>query len=245
MLSNTPGRAADLDALALTLIKVSQLVIDIGEITALDINPLWVGPESVIALDASIQVAAYTLAKPTDRLAITPYPKELEQEIVLPDGRALLLRPITAEDEPAVQAMVRRADPEDLRLRFFQSIRELSHAMGARLTQLDYDREMAFAITDSGLPGKADIWGVVRINADPDLEKAEYAILLDRTMMGLGLGPMLMRHIIEYARKRGIREIFGEVLRENRPMLKLNRALGFKVATDPEDQSLMLVRLKL
>jgi acetyltransferase len=83
------------------------------------------------------------------------------------------------------------------------------------------------------------------MNADPDLEHAEYAIAIDRAMTGLGLGPMLMRCIIEYARKRGIRELYGEVLRENEPMLRLNQALGFTISTLPEDHTLMRVGLSL
>ena len=101
-------------------------------------------------------------------------------------------------------------------MRFFQPIRELSHDMAARLTQLDYNREMAIAMTSpDGVPGKNKIWGVVRCNADPNMEKAEYSILVDRAMTGIGLGPMLMRYIIEYARNIGLKELYGEVLREN------------------------------
>lgn len=243
-LSTSAGRPADLEALALTLIKVSQMVVDLAEITQVDINPLWVSASSVLVLDARVQIAA-AAGPGTDRLAIHPYPKELEQRFELPDGRILYLRPILPEDEPPLRAMVRRMPEEDIRLRFFQPIKELTHEMAARLTQLDYDREMAFVVTGAGLPGKAPIWGVVRMTADPDMEKAEYAITLDRTVTGLGLGPMLMRRIIDYARQRGVKELFGEVLRENEPMLKLNRAFGFTVKGTADDPGLLHVTLKL
>jgi acetyltransferase len=244
VLQTSPGRPADLDDVALTLIKVSQMVVDLGEVQELDINPLWVGPTGVLALNAVIRIGeAKTVA--TERLAIRPYPKELEQTIDLPDGRTFYLRPILPEDEPALRALVQRMPAEDRRLRFFQPIKELSHDMAARLTQLDYDREMAFVMTGAGLAGKADIWGVVRMNADPDMERAEYAIAVDRAMTGLGLGPMLMRCIIEYARHRGVRELYGEVLRENEPMLKLNRVLGFTVKASPDDPNLVRVSLPL
>lgn len=244
MFTRSPARQANLDALALTLIKVSQMVTDLGEITSLDINPLWANSEGVVALDASVDIQPYE-GKATDRFAIRPYPRELEEEIALPDGQNLRIRPILPEDEPPLRDMVRRMPERDLRLRFFQPIRELSHAMAARLTQLDYDREMAFVITEDGIPGQAPIWGVVRFNADPDLERAEYAITLDRAVTGKGMGPLLMRRIIDYARRRGIQEIYGEVLRENEPMLKLNRALGFQVRRDPDDPGVMIVTLKL
>jgi acetyltransferase len=244
MLSASQGRPADVDAVALTLIKVSQMVIDLGEITELTINPLWAGVNGVLALDAGIRVAKAHRSG-ADRLAVRPYPKELEQSFQLPDGRTFYLRPILPEDEPPLRAMVQRMPPEDRRLRFFQPLKELSHTMAARLTQLDYDREMALIVTGPGVAGKADIFGVVRMNADPDMEKAEYAIALDRAMTGLGLGPMLMRRIIDHAKGRGIKKLYGEVLRENEPMLKINQALGFTVKRDLDDPGLMHVSLDL
>jgi acetyltransferase len=197
-----------------------------------------------MALDARVQAAPFT-GQPGERLAIRPYPKELEERFTLPDGRVFLLRPILPEDEPALQALVRRTPAEDLRMRFFHPIRELSHVMGARLTQIDYNREMALVVTAPDVPGKAEIYGVVRASADPDNEQAEYAILVDHKMTGLGLGPMLMRRIISYARHRGTREIFGEVLRENESMLRINSALGFTIKRLPEDPDIMLVSLQL
>ncbi|HRY15105.1 MAG: bifunctional acetate--CoA ligase family protein/GNAT family N-acetyltransferase [Candidatus Competibacteraceae bacterium] len=221
-----PGRAVDLDALAMTLLKVSQMVIDLGELVELDINPLWVSRNGVLALSARVRIAPSS-GPATERLAIRPYPKELEQPVELPDGRSLLLRPILPEDEPALQAMVGRMPPEDVRWRFFQSFKELPRDMAARLTQLDYDREMTLILTEPEVAGKATMWGLVSLSASPDREQAEYAIALDRGMAGCGLGALLMRCIIAYARQRGIREIVGEVLDDNEPMLRLCQALGF------------------
>jgi acetyltransferase len=104
---------------------------------------------------------------------------------------------------------------------------------------------MAFVLTEPGIAGKTAIWGVVNLYADPDLEKAEYAILLDSTLRGQGLGFLLMRKIIEYARHRGIREVFGEVLPENESMLRLNQTLGFNIETHPDDPEVMHVSLAL
>ncbi len=237
-------RRADLDALALTLIKVSQMVIDLGEIIELDINPLRASATGVLALDARVRVAPFQ-GKPADRLAIRPYPKELEDHLALPNGHNLLLRPILPEDEPALQALAGRTSPEDLRLRFFQPIRQLSHDMAARLTQIDYNREMALVAVGPGLPGQAEMYGVVTISADPDNDKAEYSIIVDRELMRLGLGSMLMRRIIDYARQGGVREIYGEVLQENEPMLQLNRALGFTIKVPFDDPGLRHVTLTL
>ena len=244
LLSTSPGRPVDLDALALTLLKVSQMVIDLGELVELDINPLWVKADGVLALSARVRIATATCAA-AERLAIHPYPKELEQRLDLPDGGSLHLRPILPEDEPALQAMVRRIPPEDVYRRFFRPLKELSHDLAARLTQLDYDREMAFVLTGPGVPGKADIWALVSLQADSDLETAEYAVVVDRTMGGRGFGSLLMQKIIAYARQRGIREVVGVVFKDNESMLKINRALGFSIDSDPDDPDLVHVSLRL
>ena len=239
-------RRADLKALALTLVKVSQMIVDLGEVTELHINPLWVNAQGVVALDARVHLtpAAKALA-PGQRLAIRPYPNELEETITLPNDRTLSLRPVLPEDEPALHALVSRASPEDLRRRFFQPIRELSHEMAAGLTQIDYDREIALVAVGPGLPGKAEIYGIVNLSADPNNDRAEYSILVDRALIGMRLGNLLMRRIIDYARTRGIGEIYGEVLKENTPMLQLNQALGFAIHSDEDDPSLKHVTLKL
>jgi acetyltransferase len=236
--------AADLDALALTLVRVSQLVVDIPEVQELDINPLLVDPYGVIALDARIALAESTGPR-TRRLAIRPYPKELEEAIQLADGRRFLLRPIRPEDEPALQRAFARLTPEEVRMRFFAPMRALDHAAAARLTQIDYDREMALILTELGGPGDSDIYGVVRLIADPDNERAEFAIVIGQALTGLGLGPLMMRRILDYARGRSIREVFGEVLSENRPMLRLCQALGFAQRRDPEDLGTIHVALRL
>ncbi|MBL8259522.1 MAG: bifunctional acetate--CoA ligase family protein/GNAT family N-acetyltransferase [Candidatus Competibacteraceae bacterium] len=239
-------RRADLKALALTLVKISQMVVDLAELAELHINPLWVNAEGVVALDARVQLApADAGAAAAERLAIRPYPNELEESITLPNDRRLLLRPVLPEDEPALHALVSRASPEDLRRRFFQPIRELSHEMAAGLTQIDYNREIALVAVGPGLPGKAEIYGIVNLSADPNNDRAEYSILVDRALIGMRLGNLLMRRIIDYARSRGIGEIYGEVLKENKPMLQLNQALGFLIQSDDDDPSLKHVILKL
>lgn len=244
-LSTNRGRPVDLDDIALTLIKVSQMVVDLAEVVEMDINPIWVYSDRMLALDANILIEPAT-EPAMQRLAISPYPKELEKRYDLPDGRAFLIRAILPEDEPRLQELVKRLPSEDVRMRFFQPLRELPHEMAARLTQLDYEREMALIVTEpDSLPGKGKVWGVVRCNADPDMEKAEYSILVDRHMTGLGLGPMLMRYIIEYAKRRGMKELYGEVLRENESMLRLNRVFKFNIHATPDDPGVLHVSLPL
>lgn len=231
---------ANLDEVALSVVKIAQLASDLGEIAEIDINPLLADPEGVLALAARIRVTPVTRAAEA-RLAIRPYPKELEKVVRSRHDEALLLRPIRPEDEPALREFVRRLTPEDIRLRFFSHMRELDHRMAAGLTQIDYARQMAFlAVHDHAAP--PEIWGVVRINADADATQAEYAIAVRSDLKGRGLGRLLMEEIIAYADGLGIGEIWGEVLAENRPMLGLVRKLGFSVAPDFDEPGVMRVR---
>jgi len=236
---------AALDAVALTLVKVSQLVVDLAEVAELDINPLFADSEGVVALDARVRVKHRT-EESAERLAIRPYPSGLEEQVELPDGRRFLLRPVRPEDAPAFIEAFEKLSAEDVRMRFFAPKKSLSPNFAARLTQIDYDREMALVLTETAVePGRAEVFGVVRIAADPDNDKAEFAIIVRTDMKGQGLGSFLMRRIIDYARSRGIRLVYGDVLRENESMLKLCRMLGFTVHGVPEEGDIVEVRLEL
>jgi acetyltransferase len=235
---------AALDEIALVLLKVSQLVVDFGEIAELDVNPLLADADGVLALDARIRIARFE-GPAAKRLAIRPYPSELEKTLTLSDGAELLLRPIRPEDEPQLVAAFAALSPESVRLRFFSGMRALGHDLAARLAQIDYDREMALVLTTPGPAGRMPIHGVVRIAADPDNERAEYAIVVRDDMAGRGLGTLLLQQILEYARRRGIGEVFGDVLRRNTRMLEICRRLGFAQAPLPGEADVLRVSLRL
>ncbi len=231
---------ADMEAIASTLIKISELLADLPQIAELDINPLIADENGVLALDARI-VVHEARQDGTARFAIKPYPPEHVKDIPLTDDHTVTLRPIRPEDEPGLVDVVRRSDPQDVRMRFLGSVKDFPHLMAARLSQIDYDREMAFvAVEPSG-----DICGVVRIIADPDNEEAEYAIMVRSDMKGKGLGYRLMTEILDHARARGLKKVFGDVMRENGPMLHMAEDLGFKVAPSAEDPSIMRVVITL
>jgi len=236
--------AADLDEIAMVLVRLSQLIVDLPEVEELDINPLLASADGVVALDTRIRAVATTTSGP-QRLAIRPYPKALEQDIPLSDGRVLLLRPIMPEDEPALQAAFARLTPEEVRLRFFVPLKVLDHVTAARFSQIDYDRQMALVLTEQGIPGRARIFGVVRLIEDANRERGEFAIVIEQEMTGLGLGIFMLRRIIDYARQRGVGEIYGDVLWSNTRMLKLCRALGFESSRAEHEPGIVRVVLTL
>jgi acetyltransferase len=238
-----PGYAHTGAELALALVKVSQILTDLPEVVGLDIDPLLADAHGIVAEGCRVRIAPAG-AHPHRRLAIRPYPRELEKLVTTRRGQTLLLRPMRPEDEPALRTFVRNLDPNDIRLRFFSPIKELDPRFAARLTQIDYDREMAFVAVDPEAPD-GGLWGVMRVSADANAVSAEYAGAVRSDLKGHGLGRLMMEEIIAYARSRGIEEIWGSVLAENTPMLALNRKLGFQIKTDPDDRSVVHVSLSL
>ncbi len=234
---------ANLDAILLALIQVSQIVIDLPEVAELDVNPLLADQRGVLALDARIRVAPAP-GTTTERLAIRPYPRELEESVKLRDGREVLLRPIRPEDEPAHNELVLRLTPEDLYYRFFGAVRKMSHSELARFTQIDYDREMAFIATREGEGGRPETLGVVRAVADPDKTRAEFAILVRPDLQGQGLGSLLMEKVIRYCRQKKMEELSGQVLPDNSKMLSLAERFDFSKQLSTRDK-VVVIRLKL
>jgi acetyltransferase len=222
--------AADLRPLEATLVALAQLAADVAEIAELDINPLLADEQGVIALDARVRLAA-AAGGAAARLAIRPYPAELEEPGQL-RGRPLVLRPIRPEDTAAHRQFLARIAPQDMYTRFFAAVRQLPEAELAHLTQIDYDREMAFIAVGRDATGGEEILGVARACADPDNASAEFAVLVRSDLKHQGLGRMLMNKLIRYARERGTGELRGSVLADNVAMLELCRSLGFRSCAD-------------
>lgn len=233
--------AADLGKLALTLTQVSQLIVDHPEIIDLDINPLFADQHGVVAIGGHIHLSRALVSAPF-RLAIRPYPKELEELVTLRNKREMLFRPIRPEDEPEHYRFHSQVTQEDTRFRFFRYIDQMAHSEMARLTQIDYEREMAFIATTTDMP--AETLGVVRAVSDPDNHAAEFSIVVRSDMKGQGLGSGLLRKMIAYCRGRGTRLLIGEVLAENQQMLQMMRAFGFKIDRT-EENDVMSVALQL
>ncbi len=238
---DVPG--ADLDEVALTLVKLAQLSADLPEIMELDINPLLADAQGVLAMDARVRVMASdgkrSLVNP--RFAVAPYPKQWERWLTGRDGRRVFVRPVRPEDENMYRRFFEQVSPEDLRLRFFAPVKEFSHAFIARLTQIDYARSFVLcAVLETG-----EMLGAVRLMLDADRESGEYAILLRSDQQGRGLGRALMELMITYAKGEGVRHIHGQVLADNGVMLAMCEQLGFVAHDELDDPGVKYVSLDL
>ncbi len=232
----------DIEAVIGVLTAVSALLATEPRIVELDINPLLADADGVIALDARVRVSA-TAPGGAARFAILPYPEHLSRRLDW-QGRTLTLRPIRPEDEAQHRAFLDAIDPMDLRMRFFHSRRTVERSELARLTQIDYGREMALIATEADDSGAEHTLGVARAVCDPDNEEAELGILVRSDLKGAGLGEVLMQALIDYLRGKGTRWLVAHVLKDNQRMLELARELGFEADPtflDPEAVKLRLV----
>jgi acetyltransferase len=232
---------ANIASIVECLVRVSDLVVEHPEIRELDINPLVVNETGAIAIDARIAVARETITQRAP-LAIRPYPTAWETAITLDGIGDITLRPVRPEDEHRYHAFFDKISNDDVRMRFFTPRIDLSHRYLARLTQIDYAREMAFvAISKSS----DELLGVVRLVLDPDMLRGEYGILVRSDLKGNGLGWQMMQHLIGYARGAGVREITGLVLAGNTTMLDMARKLGFDVHTADGEPGAVQLKLDL
>jgi acetyltransferase len=218
---------AQLDAVADVLVAVSTMLADLPQLAELDINPLLADARGVIALDVRVRVDARAMAGAA-HFAIRPYPQELTEVVPWQSG-SLTLRPIRPEDEDQHRRFIESLSPEDVRMRVFITRRSLPRSELARLTQIDYAREMAFIAERPGSDGKPETVGTVRAVSDPDNVEAEFAIVVRSDLKGRGLGRLLLGKLQRYARVQGLQRITGVVLRENAAMLDLARHVGFVV----------------
>jgi len=232
---------ADFSAIAQALVRVSYLVAAHEAIREIDINPLLADEQGCVALDARVRVADPAV-HPRVPMAIRPYPVEWEAEDEIAGVGRVTIRPIRPEDEALYDLFFAHLTADDVRMRFFTAKPDLSFKFLARLTQIDYAREMAFVAiaADSG-----ELLGVSRLVADPDYTHAEYGILVRSDTKGMGLGWRLMQHLIAYARAERLEELYGQVLASNTTMLKMCAEMGFRIEADEGDLGIRNVQLKL
>ncbi|MBW7983859.1 bifunctional acetate--CoA ligase family protein/GNAT family N-acetyltransferase [Enterobacillus tribolii] len=231
--SRSPLQPLNVAGLSQLLVQVSNLIVDCPEITRLDIHPVLASGDEFTLLDVSLQLAPFD-AESQSRLAIRPYPSYLEETVTLKNDQTCLFRPILPEDEPLLQQFIAKVTKEDLYYRYFSEINEFSHEDLAKMTQIDYDREMAFvAVRESG--GITEIIGVTRAMTDPDGVEAEFAVLVRSDLKGLGLGRLLLEKMIRYASHHGLQKLTGITMPNNQGMIGLAKRLNFAVDVQLED----------
>ncbi|MER8631437.1 bifunctional acetate--CoA ligase family protein/GNAT family N-acetyltransferase [Mesorhizobium opportunistum] len=236
-------KPADRQSIIAALTGLSQMIIDFPCLVSLDINPLLADAEGVIALDARIEIEPERVeaAGPNPALAIRPYPSGWEKAFSVGDTH-YSIRPIKPADIALYPEFLARISPDDLRLRFLSPRKSFSDQMLKRLTQLDYDRNMAFVALETRTGALA---GISRLSCDPDHVSAEYALLVRTDLQGQGLGWELLSQIVDYAKADGIRRIQGIVLSENSKMLAMCREFGFSIMHLPNEPGLVEAKLEL
>lgn len=234
--------AADREAIAAALNGLSQMVVDFPCIAAVDINPLLADADGIVALDARIEIdpEAVEQAGPNPALVIRPYPAEWERDVAV-GAAQYRIRPIKPADIGLYPDFLTKVAPDDIRLRFLAPRKKFPDEMLKRLTQLDYDRDMAFVVLEAG----GALAGVARLSCDPDRSRGEYALLVRTDLQGRGLGWALLQQIVDYAKVEGIGRIEGMVLSENEAMLRMCGEFGFAITHQPDQPSLALVTLDL
>ncbi|MBO1271175.1 bifunctional acetate--CoA ligase family protein/GNAT family N-acetyltransferase [Shewanella sp. 4t3-1-2LB] len=225
----------DMQALCRMLTQISNLVIDCPQIDSLDLNPVLASGDNITLLDINLRLTD-DVKDNAARLAILPYPKELEETAILRNGLKVMLRPILPEDEPKHLAFDSSLSDEDRYKRYFGVRSQMTHEEMAVLTQIDYAREMAFIATIKDESGDDITLGAVRASIDPDNTEAEFAMAVRGSHQGIGIGKLLLEKLIHYFRNAGTPVLTGYTMFENRNMASLAKSLGFAVTFDMEER---------
>lgn len=235
----------NVEKLVEVIIRFSYLVADFPEIKEIDVNPLLVTPEEVVAIDARViadEEALRQPPRPYSHLVIRPYPEGYERWVTLHDGTRVLLRPIRPEDEPLWHEMLAISSRESIRFRFRYIFKETTHQMAIPYCFIDYDREMAIVgIVEEN--GRKRMIGVGRLISDPDRTRAEYAVFVADPWQNKGLGSILTDYCLEIARSWGIRKVTAETTPDNFRMIRIFERRGFRLEHKSEESVVLAAKL--
>ncbi len=237
--------AVNLKLLDETLIRLSNMIVDFPEIKELDVNPLVVRGDQVIALDARIIVHEdidKNQSNEFSHLIISPYPTRYIQPWLCRDGRSVLLRPIRPEDEPLEHELLAGLSPESSRFRFFSIIKDISHEMLSRFCNIDYSREIAI-VAEYNAGGKRRNVGVGRLIIQPGTDTGEFATLVADDFQRVSLGHKLTDMLIGIAQEKGLKSMYGIILKDNTKMVALARNLGFTMESVDVDEYKAVIEL--
>ncbi len=238
--------AAAQEAIEDILLRVSEIVCELPDVGAIDINPVIVTANGAVAVDARIGVMPTPQPQLLYRhMAIHPYPSALEFPLVLPDGQAATIRAIRPEDAEIERDFVHRLSEQSRFLRFMFGLQDLTPAMLSKFTQVDYDRELALIVVVRLPDGREQQIGVARYITLPDEESCEFAIVVSDEWQGRGVARQLFRRLIDVARERQLKIMTGITLRENVRMIDLARSYGFETRADTDEPELVRMTLAL
>ena len=226
--SSDPER--DEQHLCRLLVTLSQVATDLPRLRGLEINPLLLNRDGMLAVDFALDLG------PPARFAIMPYPEELREWVQLSNGWDVEVRPIRAEDAPLITAFHRRLSEQSIRFRYFHNKADLSQRDLSTLAHINYDRQMAFIAERLREDGDKEMLGVVRVWNDPDNIRTEFSIIIRDDLQGLGIGKLLMSKMIGYCRRVGTLEMYGKIMVDNHPMRALIKHLGFRQKFNMEEQ---------
>ncbi|WP_168012862.1 bifunctional acetate--CoA ligase family protein/GNAT family N-acetyltransferase [Halomonas salinarum] len=219
----------DIDTICELLVKLSQVASDLPRLKGMEINPLLLNNDGLLAVDFALDLGAPA------RHAIMPYPEELRERVEL-DGMDVEVRPIRAEDAPLITGFHRHLSEESIRFRYFHHKADLTKRDLATLADINYDRQMAFIAVRLDESGLSEMMGVVRVWNDPDNIRTEFSIIIRDDLHGHGLGRLLMTKMIRYCQGVGTLEMFGKIMIDNQPMRSLLKQLGFRLRYNMEEQ---------
>ncbi len=235
-----PG--VNIDRLIEVLMRFSYLVADYPEIKELDVNPLLVTEDDLVALDARVVIDRDIIVhgvRPYAHLAIRPYPEEFVTERTLKDGTSVTLRPIKPEDEPMWHELLASCSTQSIWFRFSYLFKQTTHEMASRYCFIDYDREIGI-VAEVEEEGERKLIGVGRLVADMNHEAAEYAVIVVDRWHGHGLGGLLTDYCLEVAKRWGVKRVVAETSKDNARMLATFRKRGFEI-NDSQEEDVVLV----
>ncbi|MFN8444582.1 MAG: bifunctional acetate--CoA ligase family protein/GNAT family N-acetyltransferase [Caldilineaceae bacterium] len=226
-------KPVDLEALARLLVRFSQMVVEQRWIKEIDINPLLVSSEQIVALDARVLLHDPSLQRDQlPRPAIRPYPMRYASTWTMKNGDEVLIRPIRPEDEPMMVKFHEQLAPDSIYLRYFHpiSVGQLtSHDQLARLCFTDYDREMNLVVEAKDEEGKSHIIGLGQLSKVHGTNDAEFSILVVDKHQRHGIGTELLRRLVQVGRDEKLTHIVAEILPQNEGMKRVSAKLGFKL----------------
>ncbi|MCC6615546.1 MAG: bifunctional acetate--CoA ligase family protein/GNAT family N-acetyltransferase [Anaerolineae bacterium] len=224
----------DIAELEEIMVRFSQLIVEQPWIKELDINPLLASSEQILALDA--RIVLYPNDTPEDKLpspAIRPYPIQYVYHHTLRDGTKVTIRPIRPEDEPLMAAFNGTLSERSVYLRYLQVLnlnQRTQHDRLARLSFIDYDREMALVAEKANeRTGQPEVVGVARMTKLRNRPIGEYGMIVSDRYQGQGIGKRLLGRMIDVAKAEQLEQIVGIVLPENAEMIRLLEKFGFEM----------------